>query len=190
MGVGRADGFGQDILNPSRRHHCAHGPPGNYASAFRGGFKQHHTRAEPSQHSMRYGGLGEVDPEQIFLGRLNSLADSLRNFLRLSGTEPNDGSSGIADHDQRGEREILASLDDFGYAVDGNNLVLELELSRIEPLRDCWDPLLSFLSALLDGRDHINVETSPSFARPHSRGLPYVVLAKVRPGATRTQLEL
>ena len=71
-------------------------------------------------------GLGQVHLHQVLLRRLNPLADGLRHFLRLAGTVADHGRAGIAHHDQRRERQVLAALDHFGHAVDGDHLVFQL----------------------------------------------------------------
>ena len=82
--------------------------------------------------------LGEVDPHQVFLRRLNSLANGLRNFLRLARAVADDGRAGISHHHQGREGKVLAALDHFGHAVDRDHLVFQLVRIRIKLLNHCW----------------------------------------------------
>src|SRR5579872_2546731 len=91
---------------------------------------------------MRNAGVRQIDFHQILLRRLNSLSDGLRYFLRLPRSVSDDSCSGISHYDQSGEREVLASLDDFRNAVNGDYLVFQLEGACIEFLCDCWHSTL------------------------------------------------
>src|SRR5205814_7925960 len=66
------------------------------------------------------------------LGRFDSLADRLGNFLGLARTIADHARGGIAYHNQRGKRHVLAALDHLGYAIDGHYLVLQVVLVGIE----------------------------------------------------------
>src|SRR5579859_4472710 len=67
----------------------------------------------------------------FFFGLLNGLANGHGNFARLAHAE-----SGVAvlvaDNDKRGEAEVLASLDDFRDAIDGNDLILDVRQIRVD----------------------------------------------------------
>jgi hypothetical protein len=62
-------------------------------------------------------------------GRMKTLAASKRprkrHLARLAVADP-DAVDLVADHDERGEREAPAALDDFGDAVDLDHALLEL----------------------------------------------------------------
>jgi len=51
--------------------------------------------------------FGQMDPDQILLGRLNPLANRLGNFFRFAGTVADHPGSGVAHHHQRSERHVL-----------------------------------------------------------------------------------
>ena len=87
--------------------------------------------------------LREVDPHQVLFGRLNSLANGLGNFLRLARAIADDGRAGISHHHQGREGEVLAALDHFGHAVDGDHLVFQLVRIRIKLLNHSWHSLNS-----------------------------------------------
>jgi len=70
------------------------------------------------------------------LRRLDSLLDGRGHFLRLAGTEANDPGAGIAHHHQGREAEVLAALDHFRDAIDGDYLLLQVEVIRLDTLRN------------------------------------------------------
>ena len=70
---------------------------------------------------------------KIFLGVLNPLADRVRNLGGLANAEA-DGAVAVADDDQRGKFEDTAALNRFGYAVNGNDLLLQVQ-STIASIR-------------------------------------------------------
>jgi len=101
--IGGANRLRQHILHTSRRHHRPYRASRNHARAFRSRLQQHASRPIASKHQMRNRGLGQVDPHQVLLGGLNSLADGLRNFFRLARSVTYDRGAGIAYHHERGE---------------------------------------------------------------------------------------
>src|SRR5690348_2072210 len=92
---------------------------------------------------MRDRGLGQIHPYQILLGRFDSLADRLGNFLRLPRAIADYGGAGISDYDQRSKREVLASFDNLSDAIDRDYLILKLVRTSIELLCDYWHSLNS-----------------------------------------------
>ena len=58
--------------------------------------------------------------EEVALGFLGALLDGEGHFLGLAVPEA-DAAVAVADHDERGEREATATLDDLGDAVDGDD---------------------------------------------------------------------
>jgi len=77
---------------------------------------------------MQRAALAQRHAGQVALGGFGGLADRLRHFARLAVTEAG-AALLIADHDQRGETEALAALDDLGHAVDVDELVDELAVA-------------------------------------------------------------
>src|SRR5205814_1085057 len=63
--------------------------------------------------------------EQILLGVLDGLRDRERDLSRLAVADA-DAVDLVADHDERGEREPPAALDDLGDTVDLDHALLEL----------------------------------------------------------------
>src|SRR5258708_2618910 len=80
--IRRANRLGQHVLNTRRSHHRAHRSASDHSCAFRSGFQQHPAGSEAAQHEMRNAGLSEIHLHQVFLRRLNSLADGLGDFFR------------------------------------------------------------------------------------------------------------
>ena len=110
---------------------------------------------------------GQVDLEQVLLGRLDALADRLRNFLGLARTVADHALAGIADDHQRGERHVLAALDHLGDAIDRDHLVLQVEPVRVELFLHHCHMLSIFLAAPqlpAPARPKLNLEFQSSFA--------------------------
>jgi hypothetical protein len=63
---------------------------------------------------------------QVLLGPLNRLLDRHRNLVGLPIADA-DNLPLVADHDQRGEREPAAALDDLGDAVDLHHALLKVK---------------------------------------------------------------
>ena len=98
------------------------------SGTFGGGLQHHRTGAEVSQHLVRDGGLGEVHAVQrFFLAGFDPLANRLGDLLRFAGTIADHAFAGISDDDERGEGHVLTALDDLGDAIDGDDLVLEVQ---------------------------------------------------------------
>ena len=100
---------------------------------------------------------------QVLLGGLDALADGLGNFLGLAGAVADHALTGIADDDERGEGHVLTALDDLGDAVDGDDLVLEVEAVRVDLFLHCHNVLSSFLAAY-SGRLEGTLELESGFA--------------------------
>ena len=77
----------------------------------------------------------QVQLHHVLLGLLDGLADGHGNFAGLAHAEAGMAAL-IADHDQRGEAEVLAALHDFGDAVDRNHLVLQIGLIGLNGAAD------------------------------------------------------
>src|SRR5690606_11352827 len=62
--------------------------------------------------------------EEVLLGLLDTLGDRRGHLLRLAVADA-DGAVAVAHHDERGEAEAAAALDDLGDAVDGDDALDE-----------------------------------------------------------------
>jgi hypothetical protein len=67
--------------------------------------------------------------EHVLLGVVDRLRDRERHLARLAVADA-DAVDLVADHDQRGEREAPAALDDLGDPVDLDDALLELARLR------------------------------------------------------------
>src|SRR5205823_608763 len=78
--------------------------------------------------------VGRQHARQAFLGAIDALADRFRHFVGLAESEA-DQSVMIACDYQRAEAEAASALHDFRDAIDMDDLFLDLEALRIDPLR-------------------------------------------------------
>ena len=69
--------------------------------------------------------------EEVLLGPLDALLDRQRNLVGLAVADADDFAF-VADHDQRGEGEAPAALDDLGDAVDLDDALLEVQAGRVD----------------------------------------------------------
>ena len=106
----------------------------------------------------------QVHPLQVLLGGFNALADGLRHFLGLAAAIADNALVGIADDDKRREGHILAALDYLGHAIDGDNLIFQVEPVCIDLFAQCHVIPLGLSPSL----NHL-VKTQ---ARLHARHLP------------------
>src|SRR5690606_29318805 len=68
--------------------------------------------------------------EEVLLRLLDTLGDGEGHLLRLAVADT-DGAVAVAHHDERGEAEATAALDDLRHAVDGHDALEELALAAI-----------------------------------------------------------
>ena len=73
---------------------------------------------------MRDRGAQQGHVDQVLLRILSAIADRFGNFSSLAHAGAN-AAFFVADHDQRGEAEIPAALNNLGNTVDGNELLFE-----------------------------------------------------------------
>src|SRR5262249_36494835 len=120
-----AERLGQHIVNSRNLHDLANGSAGDNARAFRGRLEQNLRGTVAANDLMRNRGALEVQLDQILFRLLDALLDGHRHFARLAHAETSVAMA-VADNNERGEAEVLAALDDFGDAVDGYDVVLQL----------------------------------------------------------------
>jgi hypothetical protein len=109
--------------------HRAHAAAGDDAGTGRGGLEQHAPGAEDARHLMGDGRPVAGHAEEVLLGPLDALLDRQRDLVGLAVADADDAGL-VADHDQRGEREAPAALDDLGDAVDLDDPLLEIQAGR------------------------------------------------------------
>ncbi len=69
--------------------------------------------------------------EEVLLGLLDTLLDGERDLVGLAVANADDIAL-VPDHDQRGEGEAAAALDDLGDAVDLDDPLLEIQALRAD----------------------------------------------------------
>src|SRR4029079_7734252 len=132
-GVVRAQGLGQHVVDTGALEHRTHRTTGDDAGTRSGRTQQDHACGSLTPDRVRNGALDARDLEDLLLGLLDTLGDGRGNFLGLAIADAH-GAIAIADHDERGEAEATATLDDFGDAVDGHDALDERVLvGRLVP---------------------------------------------------------
>src|SRR5713226_3598095 len=127
--------LGQNIADSRKLHHRAHAARRDYAGAF-GRRPQHDsTRAETSDHFMRYRPVLDRHAHQAFLGAIDALANRLGHFVGLAEAEA-DQSIVIARDHQRAEAESASALHNLRDPVDMDDLLFDLKALRIDSLND------------------------------------------------------
>src|SRR5262249_13713521 len=96
----------------------------------RGRLQEHPARAVAPDDGVRNRRPLQGDLLHVLLGHLDSLLDGHRDFLRLARAVA-DPALAVADDDERGEREVLAALDDLRDAVDMDDAVDQLPTLRV-----------------------------------------------------------
>src|ERR1700704_5808293 len=123
--VGRADRFGDDVLDAEGLEHGAHRTTGDDAGAGRSGAQGHLAGAEAALDVvMQRAAVAQRHADQVALGGLRGLADGLGKHAALPGSGA-DATALFADYDDRGEGEAPAALDHLGHAIDRDQLVYE-----------------------------------------------------------------
>src|SRR4051794_16943150 len=129
VGVRRADRLRHHVLDAERFEYRAHRTAGDDAGA---GRRRAQIDAAGAMAAgdivMQRAAFAQCDPGQVALPRFGRLADRLGHFPRLAVAEP-DPALLVADHDQRGEAEALAALDDLRHTVDVDELVDEFAVA-------------------------------------------------------------
>ena len=118
--VGRAERLAQHVVDAGLLEDDAGGTTGDDAGTGGGRLHQHAAGAGDADDRVGDRGAGERDVEQVALGLLGALLDRQRHFLGLAVAET-DAAVAVTDHDERGEREAAAAVDDLGDAVDGDD---------------------------------------------------------------------
>ena len=93
------------------------GPPAMTPVPGRAGLQQHDAGRLLALDGVRDRALDAGDLEEVLLGLLDALGDRRRHLLGLAVADA-DGAVAVAHHDERGEAEAAAALDDLGHAVD------------------------------------------------------------------------
>ena len=113
-------------MDAGELQHGAHPAAGDHAGTGRSRLQEHATGAEDAGRLVgdRRAVLG--NPIEVLLGALDALLNRNGDLVGLAVADTNHLAL-IADHDQRGEREATAALDDLRDAVDFDYSLLEVE---------------------------------------------------------------
>jgi hypothetical protein len=122
----RAEALREDVVDAGELEHRAHATAGDDAGALRGRLEQHAARAVDAERRMGDRRAVLRHAEEVLLGLLDALLDRQRHLARLAVPDADDVAL-VADHDERGEREAPAALDDLRDAVDLDDALLEVE---------------------------------------------------------------
>ena len=154
------------------------------------GFSRTRAGAELADDLVGDGGALQGNLNQVLLGVLNALADSVRHLAGLAQAEAH-GAVAVADNDQCGELEDTAALHGLADAVDGDNralsvpvvdasisgqsissLSLELEAALAGAFGQLFDAAVVDIAAAVKndlGRSLFQRHAWQSFRRPSSR---------------------
>src|SRR5581483_11343014 len=115
--VGRAERLRQDVVDARALQHGPHRAAGDDAGTGAGRLQQHDARGLLTGARVRDGALDARHLEEVLLGLLDALGDRRGHLLGLAVADT-DRAVAVAHHDQRGEAEAPATLDDLGDPVD------------------------------------------------------------------------
>src|SRR5690606_23649115 len=122
--VGRAERLAQHVVDARALQHGAHRTTGDHTGTGSGRTEEHDAGGGLTLDGVRDGALDARDLEEVLLGLLDTLGDRRGHLLRLAVADA-DGAVAVAHHDERGEAEAAAALDDLGDAVDGDDALDE-----------------------------------------------------------------
>ena len=121
MRIVGANSLGQHVTDANGFHDGAHSAAGNDAGTFRGGLQHNTAGAETAKHFTGKRAVDQRDEHAGLAGLVSGLAQGFRNFLGLTEAET-DVTLAVTDDDQSGEAETTAALNNFGNAVQSNDL--------------------------------------------------------------------
>ena len=84
--------------------------------------QEHFAAVMGSDHFVRDRVVAELNCRQILVSAFRTLADSIRNFLRLAVADA-DIALSVTGNDQSSEAEATTALDDLGAAIDVDHLI-------------------------------------------------------------------
>ena len=120
--VRRPERLRQDVLDAHGLQDRADGAAGDDAGAFRGRLEEDPPRSVVPGDGVRDRLALQRDQDHGLLGHLDPLLDGRGDFLRLPGAVA-DAALAVTDDHERGEREVLAALDDLRDTVDVHDVV-------------------------------------------------------------------
>ena len=123
--VRRAERLREHVADAGELEHRAHAAAGDDAGTGRGRTQQHAGSVEAPERLVRDRLAVLRDREEVLLRVVDGLRDRERDLAGLAVADA-DAIDFVADHDERGEREPPAALDDLGDAVDLDDALLQL----------------------------------------------------------------
>src|SRR4029434_7936283 len=127
------------VLDPRALDERPHRAAGDHAGPRRRGFEEHDAGTVPTGHLVRDRRAHHRHLEHLALRFLDALGDR-RGYLLGLAVSQTDAAGAVAHHDERGEREPAATLDDLGHAVDRDHPLLVdalLTLRVVAPHQIC-----------------------------------------------------
>ena len=124
-----ADALDDDVGDSRLRaqlEHRADATAGDEAGTGAGRLEQHLAGAELAERRVRDRAAAQRDRLDVTLGILGRLADGILNLVRLTETDA-DVALAITDRNDRVEAETTSALDNLRDAIDGDELVLQVE---------------------------------------------------------------
>ena len=121
----RAEALREDVVEAGELEHRADAAAGDDAGTGRGRLEQHAAGAVDAERRVRDGRAVLGHAEEVLLGLLDALLDRQRDLAGLAVADADDVAL-VTHHDQRGEREATAALDDLRDAVDLDDPLLQV----------------------------------------------------------------
>jgi hypothetical protein len=118
-------------VDPGELEHRAYATAGDHAGTGRGRLQEDAPGAEHAGRLVRDRAAVLGHAEEVLLGALDALLDRERNLVGLAVADADDVPF-VSDHDERGEREAPAALDDLGDAVDLDHALLEIQAGGVD----------------------------------------------------------
>ena len=122
--------LGTDVLDAGSLNYCTNSAAGDNAGTGSSRLEQNAACTELADNLVRDGGALQRNLNEVLLGVLDALADSVRNLGSLTEAETN-STLAVAYNDQSCELEDSAALKALGNAVDRYNVLGELVLTLI-----------------------------------------------------------
>ncbi len=108
--VRRAEALGEHVLHAGGGHDGRTVLPAMTPVPSGAGLSMTWPAPKWPRYLVRNRALGQIDLVQILLGRLDTLADGLGDFLGLAGAVADDAFGWVADNDESGEGHVLPPL--------------------------------------------------------------------------------
>src|SRR3954447_23556033 len=115
--VGGPEALREHVVDTGALEHGAHRTAGDDTGTGAGRLQEHHAGRCLTLHRVRDGAGDARHLVEVLLGLFDTLGDRRGHLLGLAVADTH-GAVAVAHHDQRGEAEAPAALDDLGDTVD------------------------------------------------------------------------